>query len=414
MNDMEALERRPPEPIPEPLRAAEVGTFTHYSVVVRLPNIGREILADNDFVPAAAAALEALVGEIPEGEIRRLLDRDGPDSADWDGYVAEYEGLNWLEAPWFFVECYFYRRVLEASGYFQAGHPHFGVDPFAKKKREGLAFGRDKIQEMVGWVDGLFAIEKVGPEVGLQQLLAVALWGNQADLSLWPAGRGEQPQHESQEQEQAHLLADDSQVVVDYLLGKKGARVDVVLDNAGFELISDLCLTDFLLFSGLADSVCWHLKAHPTFVSDAMIDDVRESVGWLSHDSSPVLFDLGRRLQAYLEKGRWTLSENLFWTSPRPMWEMTAEVRAELGRSDLIIMKGDANYRRLLGDRHWPFTRPFGEIVSYTPAPLLALRAVKSEVAAGLTAEKMEEAAAADEDWMTSGRWGVVQMGGDW
>ncbi|MBE2224393.1 MAG: hypothetical protein IAF02_22825, partial [Anaerolineae bacterium] len=35
--------------IPAPLRGSETGTFTHYSIAVRLPEIGRRILAENKF-----------------------------------------------------------------------------------------------------------------------------------------------------------------------------------------------------------------------------------------------------------------------------------------------------------------------------------------------------------------------------
>lgn len=101
--------------IPEPLRAAEIKTFTHHSVVKRLPDIGRQILTDNDFSPATNAALETLIDEIPDGPIRPIVDFDGPDTAVWNTYIAAYQGLNWLNPPWFFVENYFYRRAIEAT-----------------------------------------------------------------------------------------------------------------------------------------------------------------------------------------------------------------------------------------------------------------------------------------------------------
>lgn len=403
-------EKRPSAPIPEPLRANETGTFTHHSVVDRLPDIGRQTISDNTFTAAANAALESLINEIPNGPIRPLTDAAAPDSADWAAYIAPYEGYNWLDIPWFFAETYFYRRILEATGYFIPQHPHYGLDPFAGQKREGLELNRKKIRDLVEWIDALFAVERVKPDIGLYRLLAVALWGNQADLSLWPAGRGEQPQHANADEERAHILADDSALVVAALNERRSGQVDVILDNAGFELISDLCLTDCLLFSGLAATVRWHLKTHPTFVSDATISDVHQTINWLMNSSLPILFDMGRRLQAYLDWDRWRLVEHPFWTSPRPMWQMTADLNQQLSQADFIITKGDANYRRLLGDRHWPFTTPFREIVTYMPAPLLALRTLKSEVAAGLTAEKIRRAQEEDPDWLTSGRWGLIQL----
>jgi len=85
---------------------------------------------------------------------------------------------------------------------------------------------------------------------------------------------------------------------------------------------------------------------------------------------------------------------------------------SELARTDLLISKGDANYRRLLGDRAWPFTTPFAEVVSYLPAPLLALRTAKSEVAAGLTQAQIDALNDDDPDWLVNGRWGVAQFAG--
>jgi Damage-control phosphatase ARMT1-like domain len=50
------------------------------------------------------------------------------------------------------------------------------------------------------------------------------------------------------------------------------------------------------------------------------------------------------------------------------------------GSSAMVFVKGDANYRRLLGDRTWPLDTPFGDVVSYFPVPVCALRTLKAEV----------------------------------
>ena len=72
------------------------------------------------------------------------------------------------------------------------------------------------------------------------------------------------------------LLCDHSKAVCASLLEKKdgGHRVDIMVDNACFVLVTDLCLADYLVTSGIASSVVFHLKSHPTFVSDAMSKDV--------------------------------------------------------------------------------------------------------------------------------------------
>ena len=48
--------------------------------------------------------------------------------------------------------------------------------------------------------------------------------------------------------------------------------------------------------------------------------------------------------------------------------------------SSMVFVKGDANYRRLLGDRKWATDTPFQDVVSYFPVPICALRTLKAEV----------------------------------
>jgi hypothetical protein len=186
-------------------------------------------------------------------------------------------------------------------------------------------------------------------------------------------------------------------------------RIDFLLDNAGFELVCDLALVDYFLTADWVSSIRLHVKAHPTYVSDAMEKDVHHTIDFLrsqEHSSTKVS---GQRLQSHLDSGRLQMRKNYFWTSPLDGWEMPALLRDELSKSDLVISKGDANYRRLLGDRHWSFTTPFGQILSYFPAPLLALRTLKSELVPGLQPGQAETIGAQDPDWLIDGRWGVVQ-----
>jgi hypothetical protein len=189
-----------------------------------------------------------------------------------------------------------------------------------------------------------------------------------------------------------------------------GQRIDIIVDNAGFELICDLCLVDFLLGSGIANQVYLHLKPHPTFVSDATIQDVYDTRDFLANGSHPQVKAFTQRLGENLANGRLVLTEDYFWTSPLAFWELPEHLKTELGKSNLIIVKGDANYRRLLGDRHWNYTTNFADIVCYLPAPMVALRTLKSEVAAGLDAEIIETVAKSDANWLTNGQWGVIQL----
>jgi uncharacterized protein with ATP-grasp and redox domains len=396
----------PEGPLPEPLRGIELGTFTHKSIVERLPKIGRRMLAVNSFPAAVMADLRALVEGIPEAPIEPLNDDGAADAADWQKYMAPYLEQDWLHPPWFVVEVYFYRRILAISGYFRNG-PGRGVDPFAYDKQQGLAHSKAAIQELSGRVGPLLAPDGRRPEA-LVNLLFADLWGNQADMSMWPAGGDEAA---DAEQPQAHTLVDDSAGVAVHLFERPAPaeRVDILLDNAGFELVADLHLAVYLLEHNLARNVRLMAKVHPIFVSDALKGDVQQTFEHLAADTDNQVADIGRRLSDFLTSGRLTLTDDWFWNSPLPAWQMPKALRQDLAGTDLLISKGDANYRRWLGDRHWPFTTPFSDVVGYTPAPLAVLRTLKAEVMVGLTPEKLEEVSQADPGWLANGSWGVIQ-----
>ncbi len=400
----------PTLPLPVPLRAEEEGTFTHYSVVTRLPDIGRRILAENRFLPPVAEELQDFFRSIPYGLISPLDDSGAPDAGDWRRYVAPYLGDNWLQVPWFFAEAYFYRRVLAITGYFQEGSGQ-GVDPYRYQKQQGLETTRQAIRALAGKLLGWLQVPGLDRHV-LTRLLTLALWGNQSDLSLWPADVEDRSTQVDADRRPERLLVDEVDAVVEHIAGLEGhpARLDFIADNAGFELVCDLALTDYLLGSGAAASVWVHVKSHPTFVSDAMAGDVRDTVAFLAGDGDPAPRTLGARLADHLDAGRLVLADNFFWTSPLAAWEMPPALREHLAGSALVISKGDANYRRLLGDRHWPHTTPFADVVGYFPAPLVALRTCKSEVGVGLPPGRAEQAAAQDPDWLVNGQWGMIQF----
>lgn len=400
---MMRVDPRKTSSLPPSLRGAEVGSFAHSTVARRLPEIAQRTLRHNDFPPDVIEQMEALIESLPHGAVRPLLDSDAPDAEAWERYLAPHQGESWLEVPWFFAETYFYRRILEATGYFQEG-PGRGVDPFAFEKRRGLQASRVATAAL----SADLGQRRWDPDVFIR-LLRQALWGNQADLSLWPGGKGGEGADPEAQERKAHTLVDDSRRV-ESVLPDSEAPVDVLADNAGFELVSDLALADFLLTSGRVARVRFHLKAHPVFVSDAMGEDVHDTVRALTRESDAGTRALGERVQAHLASGRLALQEPWFPTSPLPFWKMPDALREDLAHAALVISKGDANYRRLLGDRHWPFTTPFESIVRYFPAPVLALRTLKSEVAAGLDEATIERANGEDPDWLTDGEWGLIQL----
>jgi uncharacterized protein with ATP-grasp and redox domains len=398
---------RPNLPVPPPLRGAQYGSFAYQTIVERVPRIGRRVLEENEFAPAVRQRLEQLLDEIPYARIRILRDTIAPDTPQWIEYVSPYLNQNWLQVPWFFAENYFYRRILEATEYFSNG-AGAGDDPFGPHKEQSLQASWPRIVELAQRLQGWQA--NGWQDVTAAEIFSLALWGNQGDLSMWPEGADEIPDHESGDAAAEHVLVDDSEEVTRYLQQQEPGRVDFLMDNAAFELIGDLALMDYLLDSGQATSAVLHLKAHPVFVSDVLPAGVRQTIQRLVEDEDEALSQWGARLQGYLHEGRVQMTRHFFWTSPLAGWEMPRELRDVLSGAQLVISKGDAHYRRLLGDRHWSYTAPFDQIVSYFPAPLLALRTLKSEVACGLQPKQVAELNGSHPGWTTSGDWGVMQF----
>jgi len=420
--------KAPSNPLPQPLRASERPSFTHYSVVVRLPDIARRTLADNDFPPETVKRIENLIVEIPSGKIRPIEISDQSVRRQWADYIQPYQGQDWLEASWFFVEQYFYIRILEATGYFDSGDG-YRRDPFTHQKHLGLESTRSDISTLT---DQTTTALTEPPETyldSLSRLLLADLWGNQNDLSLWPvqedstgqghsggsavSGAKKTPKQAGSETEiwaaGDHLLVDDRPNLLHFLSDqrKTPVRVDIVLDNAGYELVTDLALADFLLTNQTANEIILHGKSQPVFVSDAVDYDIHQTLDFLTFAPHEPTRQMGVRLRQSLVSDQLKLQFHPFWASPLPAWEMPDDLASQINQAHLLISKGDANYRRLLGDRHWPLEMPFPDVVNYFSPAVLSLRTLKSEIAVGIPRDRIPSA---DTDWMINGRWGLIQF----
>ena len=393
---------------------SEPGSFAHATLTQRWPAIGRRTIAQNDFPPEIVENLEALLQELPYGLVRSLKDDNGPDLVAWASYLEPFLDQPWIDVPWYFAESYFYRRILEATHYFLPG-PWRGVDPFESQKRASLETTMGAVRaisnQLNTWSNTQLHEDGALNRDNLIALLYSDLWGNKADLSLFATVTEALSHSDSETHAQyTHILVDDTAALVDRLANFQLRSIDFIVDNVGLELISDLYLADFLLVTKTAFTVYLHLKAHPTFVSDAMSKDVHYTLEVLASDREMNVRSLADRLKGHIASGRLQLREDLFWTAPLAFWEMPQSLHQELAQASLIFVKGDANYRRLLGDCQWPFTTAFEDIVCYFPAPFVALRTLKSEVAAGLQPSQVETLNREDPQWLTNGQWGVIQF----
>ena len=401
----------PKPPLPEPLSGSVIGSFAHATVTRRFPKIVHETIQDNEFPPEIIQQLEQLIQDIPFKPLRALHDLGAPDAAAWQKNVEPFWGKDWLETPWFIAETYFFRRILEAIGFHQPG-PYQGYDPFRQPKKHVLVSAGSSTAKLAT----LLERSNRGVESGsgwqdyLQQILVRNVWGNQADLSMWSASE-KRPDHRTSTDQQSHLLVNDAERVAKFFSSSgKLQRVDFILDNCGPELIHDIGLADFLLAMDLVKRVRFHAKPTPYYVSDAMIVDVFSTLEHLANHPEPAVQHLAMRAENNIQDRRREIVEDYFWTSPTFFWDRPEYICAELSASGLVISKGDANHRRLTGDRDWPPTTPFQDVIRYFPTSLLALRVLKAELALGLSTSQVNQLDMEDPNWKFNGQWAVIQF----
>ncbi len=382
---------------PPLLMTSEPGSFARQTIVERKPQIIREVSAAYPYPTKIQDALGAFADEIAHRSIRPLHE-DAPDVVGWNEEWARFEGHTWLDVPWYFAESFFYRRLMETVRFYQPG-PWYDVDPFAPQKQATL-------QTVLPTFEQVLSRPSEDPRSTLVDMLHDALWGNRADLSnrtvtetalAGLSGR------------QAHrLLIDDAPHLWEYIGAEKPARIDLVHDNCGLELLLDLRLADWLLSQGWVGEIRLHLKRMPFFVSDAMIRDVEYTWAGLSA-WSPAGRALVERLRRAVVDGRLRLCDDPFWSLCFSFRHIPPSLQSDLAAAQLVLLKGDVNYRRLLDDRHWPPTARMADIAADFPTSFAALRTLKGELIVDLQPGQAEELAAADPTWMINGKRGVIQ-----
>jgi hypothetical protein len=374
-----------PDSAAAPVILGTTGPFPHGVLADRHPAIIRRVRDAFPYGPAQHRALDALLHDCTEGTIGPL-----PGDDRWRGWgLDRHLGQSWFDVPWLWSESYFYRRLLDAVGYFDPG-PWQGIDPFRPFKLAELD-AKETDEELA-------ALDALGEDPD-RALLHGSLWGNRADLGFRLSA-------ESGEAVSA-LVADDSAGLWPLL---RGGTLCLVADNAGRELVPDLLLIAHLLDTGRVADAVLHLKPYPSYVSDATTADLLDALRRLTAAPGAAAA-YGRTLWSALSDGRLAVRAHPFSCAPLPYAEAPGDLRAEWGAADLTLFKGDLNYRRLVGDRLWPPTTPFAEVTDWFPGPVAALRTLKSDVVTGLSPDTVAALDAAEgQRWRTAGTHALIQV----
>lgn len=435
--------------VPPSLSAKVVGSFAYLTVKDRLPTILTKVIdtihrnKNKFFEEYGEEGIEAEKQTISLlSKMRNELQTDKPvlaltdglkDSDSWNQYLQRQRGLqgdqesvSWFKSPWLYVECYMYRRIQEAVW---LNPPINDYDVFNEGKTQSFFESQQAVVALCTYLEDVNKnMEEISKNQLLEhfnKLLKVSLWGNKCDLSISAGQDNSQKTSplESLNNLQPFILVDDSNMVWSTLIsaqrpGESGkttsGRVDIVLDNAGFELVTDLVLADFLVSTGLAREIHFHGKSIPWFVSDVTANDFQWTIRQTMAANHKWMSKSGVQWQSYLKEGVWSYHDHPFWTQPHEFCDMAADapdLYATLQGADLVLFKGDLNYRKLTGDREWDHTVGFDTALrGFGPAPLCSLRTLKANIQVGLQPGQAMKLSSQDPDWMTSGKFAVVQF----
>lgn len=380
--------------------------------------------------------------------VREFTDEEINLNQDLKYYNESLNNLNkirkvtWKTGPWLYLECYLYQLVnvwiIEACKKDQIWK---GFDIFERLKTKTFKQSEHGVLELCKRYEILSKQLGEADEEVLnllfKEFIDISLWGNATDLSLLAGNvtlediksvQGAEVRKKNEEK----ILVNDLPKAWKQLDGKDNKRVDIVLDNSGFELFADLILTLFLLDSKIVNEVHLHCKEIPWFVSDTMPKDFQDLLNQLNdseffneiHTNDPQAIKLVHdEIKNYYESGKIIINHDYFWTLDLNYWEIPKfeSLFKELQKSDLIIFKGDLNYRKLTGDLQWPTTTPFNKAIqdlANSGLPILSLRTCKADVVVGLPEGVNEKLCKEYQDqgnengrlWSSSGKWAVISF----
>ncbi|CAK1549137.1 unnamed protein product [Leptosia nina] len=493
-------------PINLQLQGSFKKSFAYYSLKERMPVILTKVIdylsregnkiksgngASDEDIRNYIQYVTKLKNDLVTNKKYDLLTVDTPEAQRWNKWIESCETQNYFMNTWVFTECYVYRRLREGC---ESTKTLANFDPFDEQKDQSF---NNSMEPMCVVAEKLISMlpesDKDKRKADFITLLKVCLWSNKCDLSL---SMGEQvtlknegtvkktPSRDILDPFQMILdlkdkvLVDDSAKIADLVVSRgeniakaiegppeaepaegeappevppcpakftipQDVMFDIVCDNSGYELFTDLCLAHFLIAQKIVQKVRFHVKKIPWFVSDVTPRDFKFVISSCARGnykreippdpkpepaegeaptepdpprviSADSLRQLGEQWDKFVQDGTFVVLSDDFWTSPhvyKDMKRYDPDLYRKLQFAAAILFKGDLNYRKLLGEKNWNPTTGFEPALQgFLPAPVAALRTVKADLICGLPKGKWEQLNALDAKWMEKGDYGVIQV----
>lgn len=363
----------------------------------------------------------------------------------WANGISEVQYKNvfdfMINAPFIDVEHYFYFWIISKVSCFGINDPFFKIkrkDIIDDISKDGDILGSDMklheskiIKAMLNY-SCKYAADEFRSVVRI--ILESNLSSNSNDLSQMAWNRTTKTKVVDNQNE--------IDLFIDYISSPSNQveEVNFLVDNSGVELFNDLILAMLLVEKRFTSKVIFNVKSLPVFVSDVTISDisnivciVKEQVLALKESQSKKIImqkETGVQIHEYSEKDFMHMIKildklDLYLKgsdNQKPMFEIRAvnkwnmptsykdlETKEFTQPNSLLIVKGDLNYRRLVGDFHWLSNRHLKDILKeYVEVPVLVIRSFKSNVI--LDIKDLNKLSIEDPEWRTNGKYGTIRF----
>ena len=282
------------------------------------------------------------------------------------------------------------------------------IDYFQKKKKADFILQSSDF-DLLETIPGSSFTEDM-----LKKYLIYSMKGNSHDLS-----QNEALYHE--DKNRYDFVCDDTQKIFSFLLQQNSyGKLIIIPDNSAVEFFSDICLAMYFLSTNKFRTIVFKMNNRPKFVSDVTWQDYELFKTFLKRDNTAYnIFEF------YEKSGRIQFEYKDDYTQIPYIRDFSEEEIKDLQSADMLIVKGDLNYRRFLLDCFCPFETPLKSLVpeQLLEQKIVFLRMIKSTVVAGLTKIQSQKAhdeidnpkkTKTDEDglntFFSSGNYGMISM----
>ncbi len=206
--------------------------------------------------------------------------------------------------------------------------------------------------------------------------------------------------------------------------------INYLVDNSGIEFLNDLILA-YHLNKELNCRVVFHVNVLPIFVSDVIENDYvclydtisqelnETSMPGLSSEEIVNAKALLEEIDKKFEDNIFEIKKDFYCNMPllyKDWYKYNSATAKSLFEkvNSLLIIKGDLNYRRLVGDYKANWMRPESASLSlytrFIKVPLLVVRSYKSNLILDIKNKDIKDLDHNFTDWRTNGKFGTIRF----